>query len=244
MFSASSECGKGGENRSMLLEGYVPDYENYDYEKEWSRRSIEDLAEKRIIGRWLTHSEYCLELGGGFGRITKILEPYFQKVFMIDYSLKNLASASRRLENTALVRGDIRRLPFEDNAFDCIVVVRVLHLIEDIPRMMDEIVRVGRDGATLILGVPNTRLGRYRGIRANETVLIGPQKHKARVYSLNAYRHRSLVLIRRQAAGIFDNPIGRRLDRIPALYNVDVATSWLWSIKPELFMKFKVRKHE
>ncbi len=226
----------------MLRESYIPDYENYDYEKEWRGRSIEDLAEKRIVVTWLTPSHFCLELGGGFGRITKILEPYFERVFMIDYSRRHMASAATRLRKTVLVRGDIRRIPFKDDSFDCIVAVRVLHHVEDISNMIAEIVRVGRDGATLILGVPNTRIGRYRGIRANQSVLIGPQQHKAFVYPLEVYCHRSLHLLERRGTGIFDNPIGRRFDRIPAFHNVDVATSWLWSIKPELFMKFKVRK--
>jgi SAM-dependent methyltransferase len=226
----------------MLTQPYVPNYEEYDYEAEWHERSIEDRAEKEIIGRWLEPSRYCLELGGGFGRVTKILEPYFETVFMVDYSKRHLASAAAHLKKTSILRTEIRRLPFKEDIFDCIVIVRVLHHIEDVRTLLDETVRVGRDDATLIIGVPNTKLGRYRGIKLNQRVLIGPQRHRAYVYPLEVYSHPSLKLLERRGTGFFDNPIGRKLERVQVLSRVDVATSAIWTIKPELFMKFRIEK--
>lgn len=223
------------------IDSGVPDYELYDYASEWRRRSVEDVAEKVIIAKWLKPSQCCLDLGGGFGRITQILEPFFNSVFMMDYSERHLASAARRLKKTGLVRGDIRCLPFRDSSLDYVIAVRVLHHIEDIPNIMAEIVRVGRHGATLILGVPNTRLGKYRGIRANQRVLIGPKKHRAFVHPLSAYAHQSLELVERRGVGLFENVIGRRF-RLRAFSFLDVVTSGFWSTKPELFMKFTIRK--
>lgn len=223
-------------------DSYIPDYEQYDYQGEWRERSIEDLTEKRLITKWIIPSECCLELGGSYGRITMALEPHFKKVFMIDYSRKNLSTASMRLTRTVLVRGDIRRIPFDDACFDCIVIVRVLHHVRRIARVLDEIVRVGRNDCTVILGVPNTGLGKYRGIKVNQKVLIGPQKHMAFIHPLGAYCHPMLELIERRGGGMFDNSIGSKLNRFWALSNLDVATSFLWPIKPELFLKFKIRK--
>ncbi len=228
----------------MLHGCYVPDFENYDYEETWQRRSIEDLAEQRVVMDWVTRSDSCLEIGGGYGRITKILEPCFQSIVMVDFSRRNLATAATRLGKTLLMRTDARRLPFKSNSFDCIVAVRVLHHFEHVEDVVAEMVRVAKDQATMILGVPNTRSGGYRGNRVNTLVLIGPSKNRAYIHPLEAYRHPSLELIDLRGLGLFDNNVGKRLDAVRALHYVDVLTSPLWSIKPELFMRLKVRKAE
>jgi SAM-dependent methyltransferase len=123
-----------------------------------------------------------------------------------------------------------------------VVVVRVLHHLDDLGAAMDEIARVGRDGGTVILGVPNTVLGRYRGVRSNQQVRIGPCGHRAYVRPVGAFGHPSLELVERRGLGMFDNAVGRRLGRFGALSGVDVLTSRAWFLKPELFMRFRVRK--
>ena len=116
---------------------YVPDYENYDYLREWQRRDIEDAAEREMIRSWLPRAKYCLELGGGFGRITEILEPCAAEVVMVDFSKRNLSLASARLRKAMLLRSDVRGIPFADSAFDCIVVVRMLHHVDDLRAVLD-----------------------------------------------------------------------------------------------------------
>ena len=223
-------------------ERYVPDYENYDYLREWRKRDIENAAEKKIVRNWLLGVKYCLELGGGFGRITETIEPCVDEAVMVDFSKRNLSLASNRLRKAMLLRGDVRTIPFEDSTFDCIVVVRMLHHVDDLRVVLDEIVRVGKDGGTVILGVPNTILGRYRGVRSNEQVLIGPCGHRAYVRPIHAFRHASLELIGRRGLGMFDNVVGRRLSRFVMLSSIDVLTSRIWLLKPELFMRYRIKK--
>ena len=142
-----------------------------------------------------------------------------------------------------LVRGDVRDVPFGDSTFDCVVVVRMLHHVDDLRAVLDEIVRVGRDGGTVILDVPNTILGRYRGVRRNQEVLIGPCGHRAYVRPLGAFRHPSLELMERKGLGLFDNGLGRKLSRFRALSKVDVLTSRIWLLKPELFIRYRIKKN-
>jgi len=221
---------------------YVPDYENYDYRGEWRSRDIENAAERELVRSWVSGVGSCLELGGGFGRITEVLESCVPEVVMVDFSKRNLSLASARLKRAMFLRCDLRGIPFEDSSFDCVVVIRVLHHIDDLRVVLDEVVRVGRDGGTVVLGVPNTILGRYRGVRSNQQVLIGPCGHRAYVRPVGAYAHPSLELIERRGLGIFENPVGRRLSRLSVLSGIDVATSRAWALKPELFMRFRVRK--
>ncbi|MDG6929299.1 MAG: class I SAM-dependent methyltransferase [Nitrososphaerota archaeon] len=218
----------------------IPDYEAYDYEKEWAGRGIEDEAERKLMARMATRAEYCLELGGGFGRITRVLERRFRRVYMVDYSVRNLEKAALRTRDAVLVRHDIRRLPFGDDSFDCVVAVRVLHHIADIAGMMDEMVRVGRRGGEVILGVPSPGFGRFKG--TDPETRLPPGGHAIHTHAAASYARPGLRLEERRWLGLFDNGLGRRLDRLRSLSALDVATSRLWPLKQELFVKFRFSK--
>jgi len=220
----------------------IPDYENYDYAAEWIDRSIEDKAEKELIVRLLQRRQDCLELGGGFGRITPALEPYFVNTVMVDYSMNSLRRASRRLRSASLLRSDIRTLPFNDNSFDFVLAIRVLHHIRNLEELIVEIIRVCRDGATVIFAVPNSRLGPSNGVGQNQKVLVGKWNHLAYVRSLQDYSHPKLTLVEIRGSGVFDNRIGRRLKRFSMLAKIDVLTSRAWFFKSELFLKYRVDK--
>jgi len=220
----------------------IPDYENYDYAAEWTDRSIEDKAEKELIARLLRRRENCLELGGGFGRITPSLESHFVNTVMVDYSMSSLRSASRRVRSAALLRSDIRALPFNDDSFDFVLAIRVLHHVRNLGELIGEIVRVCRDGASVIFAVPNSRPRPQRGVGQDQKVLIGKWNHLTYVRSLEDYRHPALTLVEIRGSGIFDNRIGRRLRRFSMLSEIDVLTSRAWLFKPELFLKYRVDK--
>jgi ubiquinone/menaquinone biosynthesis C-methylase UbiE len=224
----------------------IPDYENYDYLQEWKGRDIEDQAEKELLARLLgdrfsRFSRSCLDLGGGFGRLAPTLQKSFESVCLVDYSLRNLNIASGMTE-ASLVRSDIRSLPFEECSFECVVAIRVLHHVKDISSLMNEIVRVGKDGGYVILGIPNLRFGRYKGIRGNESVRIAPSQNVVHAHPNSVYRHESLHLEARNGLGLFDNKLGRLLNRIWTLSKVDILTSFLWWAKPENFICFRIRK--
>jgi len=165
-------------------------------------------------------------------------------VFMIDYSSRNLVRASSRLRNAKLIRADISRVPFEDDCFDCVVVIRVLHHFSDPRIVLDEVCRVARNGATVILGVPNPRLGRYMGVPTKMGVIFGPQGHRSYVHSPDAYSGPRLREVSRRGLGSFDNHLTRRLSRLIPLSKLDTLTSPAWKLKPELFIKLRVEKED
>lgn len=126
----------------------IPDYETYDFASVWRGRGLADSAEKALVEMWARPGgESCLDLGGGFGRITSVLEPLYRDVFIVDYSRRNLNGAASRLRRTAtLVRCELEVLPFEDDAFDFISLIRVMHHIPTPSQLLAEVARVGRDG--------------------------------------------------------------------------------------------------
>jgi SAM-dependent methyltransferase len=105
----------------------------------------------------LRDGDRVLDCGCGMGFVLKALG------FVGDYVLTGLDSdsfrlkyASRELENrTALVQGDIQRLPWADESFDKIVMAEVLEHLPDDHQGAQEVWRVLRTGGVLALSVPH-----------------------------------------------------------------------------------------
>jgi SAM-dependent methyltransferase len=220
----------------------IPDYETYDFSSVWRGRGLADAAERRLVEGWaLPGGDACLDLGGGFGRITKVLEPHFDRVFMLDYSKRNLlAAASRLSQKTTLVRSDLSSLPFHDDTFDFVSLVRVIHHVSDHEALLSEVVRVGRDGGTFVMSEANSitkalRRERGRVFKSSNGHIIYPSR-------LSLYRNRSLVREEIRGVGLFDNRISGKFQRLAPLSQFDVRTSRFWPAKMNLFIKFKISK--
>jgi SAM-dependent methyltransferase len=229
----------------MVLSLEIPDYETYDYSTVWQGRDVEDWAEKELVRRWAassTRRESALDLGGGYGRITKVLEPYFQRVFMLDYSLSNLRRASSSLKKTTMVRCTLNALPFEDNTFDFITLVRVMQHIPWPDRLLAEVARVGRNGGTFVLGIANERFTGYGRVTQHSLAWTTPQGHRVYTTPLSRYGSDSLRRVEIRGVGVFDNRIGRKFRRFSPLSTLDVMTGRLWPIKRMLFVRFRIEK--
>jgi len=222
----------------------IPDYETYDFATAWQRRSLEDFAERMLVHSWARGGESCLDLGGGFGRITQVLEPLYRRSFMLDYSKRNLIAASRRLRKTTLVRCELGKLPFEDDSFEFISLIRVMHHIREPSRLLAEVARVGRDSGTFVMSVPNPATGQLknRGRTDRQAVGKGPQGHAIFPTRLAGYVNPNLQRMEIRGVGLFDNRIGATLERLSPLASLDVRTSRLWPAKSQLFLRFVITK--
>ena len=230
-------------------------FERYDYTSFWRERGIEDAAQKEIIGGWVAPGGLSLELGGGFGRITKFLAPNFAGVVLLDLSGRNLGMARRYHPEALLAQADVTDTPFRDSTFDLVVMVRVAHLLPDPSATMRELLRIAKDGAIVIISIPNqvmikiflrlgelARLGRRRGSKQAFIPSIWPFGDRPYLFSPMAMFPPSFKLTARRGTGIFESPIGRRLNRHRRLYLLDVATSLFWMFKFEVFLRFRVEK--
>jgi len=219
----------------------IPDYEKYDYSAVWKGRRIEDIVEKAIVSRWAV-GETGIELGGGFGRITQVIEKRVRQTFMLDYSLNNLWRASSRLKKTTLVRSTLERLPFDDSVFDFIALIRVIHHVPDPDALLAEVVRVARNGATFVLGIANQfDIGRRKDAAP---LRISPEGHRIYPTPLARYVHTGLERVEVLGVGVFDNRLGRKVERLSPLATLDLKTSRLWPAKSMLFVRYRVTKPE
>lgn len=97
-----------------------------------------------------------LEIGARDGHFSKLLAEHFASVTALD-----LEKPSFDFPGVITIAGDVTKLEFPDNAFDCIFCTEVLEHVIDVKKACCEISRVARH--EIIIGVPfaqDIRVGR------------------------------------------------------------------------------------
>lgn len=133
------------------------DYEGSRYRHEFwegQGRDYEDLVERIALRALLPpNGDTLIEIGAGYGRLASLYEGY-QRVVLLDYARSQLEEAQRYLPHSdryTFVVADMYRLPFVDNLFDVLTMVRVMHHLADVPCALAELQRVMRPEGVAIL---------------------------------------------------------------------------------------------
>lgn len=141
----------------------ICDYEGDSYRARfWAdqSRTYEDLAERIALRRLLpARGRRLLEIGAGFGRLADLYAGYDQ-VILLDYAKSALREAQAHLgrsDRFIYVAADLYRLPLATASCDCIVTVRVLHHVEDIPAALQQIAGALRPGGAYVLEYASKR---------------------------------------------------------------------------------------
>lgn len=140
----------------------VADYNGYDYKKifwEDADRKYEDMADRMAIRRLLpTSMDKFVDIAGGYGRLADEYLPRAKESTLFDYSKTELNQAKEiygdKLETKA---GDIYSLPFPDDSFDGLLMVRATHHFKDMQKVSDELYRVLAPGGVAVIEVANKR---------------------------------------------------------------------------------------
>jgi ubiquinone/menaquinone biosynthesis C-methylase UbiE len=135
----------------------ICNYEGSQYRTEFwgtSARAYEDAVERVALRQFLPPSgRRLIEIGAGFGRLADLYRGY-QQIVLVDYARTQLEEARRYLGNDPriiYVVADVYRLPFVDDLFDTLTMIRVMHHLTDVPAALAEIHRiVTPDGITII----------------------------------------------------------------------------------------------
>lgn len=140
----------------------ICDYEGSDYRTRfWGRgREYEDLAERIALRKLLPpDGQRLVEIGAGFGRLADMYAG-FRQVILLDPARSMLREAQERLGDDPrfiYVRGHVYDLPLADDSCDAVVMVRVMHHLQDVPRALAEIVRILAGGGSFICEYANKR---------------------------------------------------------------------------------------
>lgn len=133
-------------------------YDNgtYNYLKYWEGREYENAAEEIAIRRLLAgkHFRNAVDVGGGFGRLSKLLEDYADKVTLAEPSRQQLELAKTYLKDRPRIDRKLMQaddLKFEDGSVDLVTMIRVMHHLPNPEAELVEISRIlSKDGRAII----------------------------------------------------------------------------------------------
>ena len=101
-------------------------------------------------------SDRVLDVAGGTGLVARALAPSVEQVTVLDSTEAMLdmgrrGAADEGLNNVDFVRGDAESLPFVDETFSMVITRFSLHHFVDPAPMIDEIVRVTKQGGRIVV---------------------------------------------------------------------------------------------
>lgn len=140
----------------------VADYNGYDYKKifwEDEDRAYEDMADRMAIRRLLPERmENFVDIAGGYGRLANEYLPRAKQATLFDYSRTELEQAKATYGDKLKTQpGDIYSLPFKDDTFDALMMVRATHHFKDMQKVSDELYRVLKPGGVAVIEVANKK---------------------------------------------------------------------------------------
>lgn len=107
------------------------------------------------LSRLIAPTDRVLDIGGGLGHGAWVLSARVPpaRITLVDAVFSHLYVAkSRMVPGTAAIAADAgQRMPFQDNAFDCIVMSDTFHFVPDQPRLASDAQRLLAPGGRLIL---------------------------------------------------------------------------------------------
>ena len=140
-----------------------PDYNDkaYDYTKYWQGRDYENASELTALAKMLPKKgKRLLDAGGGFGRLIPAYRGRFEEMVIFDQSHKLLTRAQAYAKSLGIDiktrEGDLFKLSHCGlGKFDCVVMVRVAHHLDDLGKVLQEISELLLPGGVFILEFAN-----------------------------------------------------------------------------------------
>ena len=121
---------------------YIPDYEDPTFIIDDAEASMEGRIIRELLPPF---SEWSVDLGCGYGRLSAVLAKRSRKLILVDYSLANMKRAKERMLHEGIsasfLLADISHLPFRSGSIDTVAMFRVFHHFSDPGLAMREIVR-------------------------------------------------------------------------------------------------------
>ena len=141
-----------------------PEFNYLDY---WQARDYEHAAEEMAINNLLNskHFKKAVDIGGGYGRLSVLLEQYADKVILAEPSAQQLDLAKVFLKDhpkvdRKLMQAD--KLDFKTGEIDLVAMIRVMHHLPDPSAEFSEIARILASDGYAVIEVANYTHARNR----------------------------------------------------------------------------------
>jgi len=141
----------------------VSNYDGGDYPKLWveKQRRYENEIEHIVISELLPEKgDWFADFGCAHGRLADIYVNRFKHCIMLDYSIRHLEMAKKRLagnDNITYMAADIYKLPLRADLLDAAIMVRVIHHIERPDIAYEGIARILKPHSRFITNYRNRR---------------------------------------------------------------------------------------
>ena len=140
----------------------LADYNGYDYKKifwEDGKRDYEDLADRMAVRKLLPDAmDDFVDIAGGYGRLADEYLGRTKHATIFDYSKTELADAKKTYgDRISTKAGDIYDLPFADESFDGLMMVRATHHFKDMSKVTEELYRILKPGGVAVIEIANKK---------------------------------------------------------------------------------------
>lgn len=132
---------------------------DFSYDRYWTSRQYEHQSEVAAIRQLLGRSKFrhIADIGGGFGRLSKILLKYTKLVTLIEPAQKQRHLAQKYLpEGVEIKSGLSNKTGLPAGSCDLVVMVRVIHHLPEPQSTIAEISRILAPKSKLILEFANS----------------------------------------------------------------------------------------
>lgn len=112
-----------------------------------------------------------LDVGGGTGRVAQYLRGKAAQILVADESFKMLQEAQKK-GGLRPVLSLAENLPFQNDSFDCIIMVDAFHHVADQHKTVDELWRILRPGGRIIIEEPDIHFLRVKFMAIAEKLAL------------------------------------------------------------------------
>lgn len=131
------------------------------YDELYSKKGKAAMRPYWVYDNWfkllgpVERGQSLLDVGCGTGLLLKAAEHRGLKTFGLELSIEAIKLAAENSPNSEITQGEGEHLPFADSQFDYVCCLGTLEHMSDVPKGLNELVRVGRQTAKFLIVLPN-----------------------------------------------------------------------------------------
>jgi ubiquinone/menaquinone biosynthesis C-methylase UbiE len=147
-------------NNKKVADQY--DNSDFNYLRYWDNRTYENDSEAIAIKKLLRGLKFesATDLGGGYGRISKLLAKYSKKVILAEPSQKQLDLAKdflKKDKSIQILKTQADAIDIENNSQDLVTMIRVMHHLPKPAAEFKEISRILKKDGYFMLEIANKK---------------------------------------------------------------------------------------